>query len=124
MFRESKRKEVDVRITPTSPAIRRLLWWRFENADSHVCAAEAVTKHRIHPVVGHAGALGQLVGELGREAAERSAQREDRVRVVVVVDADDEVSTGSAHVPGVVDDVDLAQHPEVTRRWVHGLRHD
>jgi hypothetical protein len=75
-------------------------------------------------VVVDTGAVSHLVWEPRHIAAERSALCEDCLRVVVVVDADDEIPTRDFHVGGVVDDVDLTERPEVTDRWVGRGEHD
>jgi len=106
--------------------LRASYQWRYHfDADPHVGAAETGRKALVLVVVVDAGPVWQFVWKPCHETAERSARFKYCLRVVIVVDTVDEVSTGSGREVRVIDDVDLTQHPEVTDwvvgRWGHDV---
>lgn len=98
----------------------QLQFWNIDT-DTHVSAAQAVTQYGPLVVVGDAGTVGHLIGEFGGVAAEGSSHGNDGGGIVVVWDSDDEISARRVDQLRVVDDVDLTEFPEVTRRWIYGL---
>lgn len=96
--------------------------WNIDT-DSHMSTAETLGELGVLIILRDAGTVGHLVWVLGGVAAEGSAQLFDGGGVVVVRDAGDELVAGHRSVFGVIDDVDLAQVPEVASWGVGRHRH-
>lgn len=96
--------------------------WNIDT-DSHMSTAETLGELGVLIILWDAGTVGHLLWVLGGIAAVGSAQLFDGGGVVVVRDAGDEIGAGHRSIFGVIDDVDLAQVPEVTSWGVVRHRH-
>jgi len=89
-----------------------------------VGAAETRCQPGVLVVIIQTGTVRHLVWELGREAPEGSSEGQDGLGVVVIVDVSDEVAARCVGGRRMIDDVDLAEDPEVPRWRVDRLGHD